>query len=136
MVWKRSKQAQEQSLPGEYVGFLDKDARLEGKLEVAGTLRIDAEVKGSIISKEVVVLGENATVEGEIQCTQLVVRGRFQGTIRAEERVEIYPGASVAGEVYTPCLVIEAGGVLDGLCHMKAAPEEAKTVTIPLRAAN
>jgi cytoskeletal protein CcmA (bactofilin family) len=39
----------------------------------------------------------------------------------------------VTGEVHSPCLVIDPGGIFDGRCHMLAS-SDAGTVTIPIRA--
>jgi len=37
--------------------------------------------------------------------------------------VEIQAKGVVTGEIHTPCLVIEPGGIFDGRCHMLAASE-------------
>ena len=52
-------------------------------------------------------------------------------TETAWDRVEILPSGVVEGEVYTPSLVIEAGGVLEGHCHMRADGKPAKAVRPP-----
>jgi cytoskeletal protein CcmA (bactofilin family) len=49
--------------------------------------------------------------------------------------VEIQPKGIVTGEIHAPCIVIEPGGIFDGQCHMLAAAESSKTLTIPIRAA-
>lgn len=99
-------------------GFLDQEVKLEGTLEVTGTFRLDGEVKGTVRSKDRLILGEKAQVEGEIECTSLSVAGKVNGNIHATNRVEILPSGLVEGEVHTPSLVIQAGGVLEGRCHM------------------
>jgi cytoskeletal protein CcmA (bactofilin family) len=50
--------------------------------------------------------------------------------------VEIQPKGVVTGEVHSPCLVIDPGGIFDGRCHMLAASDTATapSVTIPIRA--
>lgn len=124
----------EQGEAGEWIGFLDKGVKLEGTLELTGTFRIDATVKGNIISGQSLILGENAKVEGQIEGNHVVVGGRFDGVIFAKGRVEIQPKGVVTGEIHAPCLVIEAGGIFDGRCHMLASSEAAGSVTIPIRA--
>lgn len=124
----------EQGEAGEWIGFLDKGVKLEGTLELTGTFRIDATVKGNIISGQSLILGENAKVEGQIEGNHVVVGGRFDGVIFAKGRVEIQPKGVVTGEIHAPCLVIEAGGIFDGRCHMLASSEAARSVTIPIRA--
>ncbi len=120
----------------DWTGFLDKGVRLEGTLELTGTFRLDAQVKGNIISENSVILGEAARVEGQIEGNHVVIAGRFDGVIFAKGRVEIQPKGVVTGEVHTPCLVIEPGGIFDGHCHMLASSEASRPVTIPIRAIN
>jgi cytoskeletal protein CcmA (bactofilin family) len=124
----------EQGEAGEWIGFLDKGVKLEGTLELTGTFRIDAAVKGNIISGHSLILGEDAKVEGQIDGNQVVVGGRFDGVIHAKGRVEIQSKGVVTGEIHSPCLVIEAGGIFDGRCHMLTQNEAARPVTIPIRA--
>jgi cytoskeletal protein CcmA (bactofilin family) len=134
MGWKLSGRG-EQGGPAEWTGFLDKGVKLEGTLEVEGTFRIDAQVKGTIISHQTVIVGENAKVEGQIEGNQVVIAGRFDGVIFAKGRVEIQPKGVVTGEIHSPCLMIEAGGIFDGRCHMLSSKEAGEPLTIPVRAA-
>ena len=119
----------------DWIGFLDRGVLLEGTLNLSGTFRIDGNVKGTIRCEQTLVLGEKAEVEGEIEADQVSVSGRFHGTVRAKTRVEILAKGVVNGELHTPSLVIEPGGVLEGRCHMLAETESEKAVTIALRRA-
>jgi len=118
----------------EWTGFIDQGVTLEGTLTVTGTFRINGNVKGNIISEQTVILGEGAKVEGQIEGNRVVISGRFDGVIFAKGRVEIQSKGIVTGEIHTPCLLIEPGGVFDGQCHMLATSETAKPLTIPIRA--
>jgi cytoskeletal protein CcmA (bactofilin family) len=129
--WKRLKPRG--SSHGDWSGFLDKAVRFEGTIEVPGTFRLEADVRGTIISSGSLTLGEGARVDGQIQGNHVVVGGRFDGAIFAKGRVEILPKGIVTGEIHAPCVVIEAGGIFDGVCHMTAANASAKPVTIPIR---
>ncbi|HEY6240915.1 MAG TPA: polymer-forming cytoskeletal protein [Burkholderiales bacterium] len=121
---------------GEWIGFLDKGVKLEGRIELAGMFRIDCQMKGTIVSESTVMIGENARVEGEINGNQVVIAGRFEGVLTAKGRVEIQAKGIVRGEIHAPCLVIEAGGILDGRCHMTSVEEGKQSLTIPIRAAS
>lgn len=133
MAWKKSKDARAAE-SGDWCGFLDKSVRLQGTLEFPGTFRVEGEVKGTIISSQTLMLGEAARVEGQIEGNHVMISGRFDGVIFAKGRVEIHAKGTVTGEIHAPCLVIEAGGIFDGQCHMLAASETAKPLTIPIRA--
>ncbi|HXX71680.1 MAG TPA: polymer-forming cytoskeletal protein [Candidatus Acidoferrum sp.] len=117
----------------EWAGFLERGVKIEGKLEASGTFRIDSTMKGTLLSEDTLVLGEHAAISGEIHGNRVVIAGRFDGLIRAKSRVEIQPSAIVTGEIHCPCVVIEAGAIFDGHCHMPAPAETGKAVTIPIR---
>ncbi len=118
---------------GEWTGFLERGVKLEGRLESTGTFRIDSAVKGTLVSEETLILGEHATVEGEIEGNCVIIAGRFDGVIRAKGRVEIQAKAIVTGEIHAPCVLIEPGAVFDGSCHMLGSTQTSKPVTIPIR---
>ncbi len=110
----------------DWIGFLDKGVKLEGTLELAGTFRIDGEVRGTVRSKERLIVGDSGRVEGEVIASVVSVSGKVNGKVNGLTRVEILPTGSVEGEVHTPCLVIEAGGVIEGRCHMRAEAKPAR----------
>lgn len=109
----------------DWIGFLDEGVKLEGTLQLSGAFRIDGEFKGTVRSQDRLILGETAQVEGDIEGTVVSVAGRISGHIQGTDRVEILPSGVVDGEVNTPCLVIEAGGVLEGRSHMRNGKEPA-----------
>jgi cytoskeletal protein CcmA (bactofilin family) len=137
MAWKwASGSANKINHGDEWTGFLDEGVSLEGTLQLKGTFRLDGQVKGNIISEQTLILGENAKVEGQIEGNHIVIAGRFDGVIFAKGRVEIQPKGVVTGEIHSPCLVIDPGGIFDGRCHMLASSESSAAVTIPIRAAS
>jgi len=117
----------------EWTGFLERGVKVEGKLETSGTFRIDSAMKGTLVSDESLIVGEHALIEGQIIGNQVTIAGRFDGVIQAKGKVHIQPNAIVTGEIHTPCLVIEPGGVFDGNCHMLAAAEASKPIPIAIR---
>ena len=120
---------------GEWTGFLEQGVRVDGKLETQGTFRINSEMKGTLASQGTLVIGEQAAVEGEIAGNQVIVAGRFDGTLRATKKVEIQPTGIVTGDIFSPCIVIEPGAVFEGQCHILPPGEDAKILVIPMRSA-
>ena len=116
----------------DWIGFLDRGVKLEGNLDLAGAFRIDGEVKGKVHCAERLIVGENGRVEGELDSALISVAGHVQGVIIARNRIEILPSGMVEGELHTPCLIIEAGGVLEGHCHMRAEKQPAEATAKPL----
>ncbi len=136
MAWKWPSSAAKPGTSEEWTGFIDQGVNLEGTLTVTGTFRINGSVKGNIISEQTVILGDGAKVEGQIEGNRVVISGRFDGVIFAKGRVEIEAKGVVTGEVHSPCLVIDPGGIFDGRCHMLASSDAVASVTIPIRAAS
>jgi cytoskeletal protein CcmA (bactofilin family) len=99
---------------GDWTGFLEQGVKIDGRLESSGTFRLDSVMKGTLVSEETLILGSNASVEGEIIGNHVVIAGRFDGTIQAKGKVEIQPSGVVTGEIHTRCLVMEPGAVFDG----------------------
>lgn len=121
------------SASSEWAGFIDSGVLFEGKITVSGMFRIDGEVKGNIVAENGLLLGENARVEGQIDAGEVTIAGRFDGQIFAKGRVEIQPKGVVTGEIFSPCLIIQPGGILDGQCHMLTANEGQEPIAIPVR---
>jgi cytoskeletal protein CcmA (bactofilin family) len=102
----------------EVSGFLDQGTSVTGELQFSGTLRIDGEFHGSITTKDKLIVGERAQVHADIKAGEVEVYGSISGTLESNRRVEVHPSGSIKGDVRTPELVIEAGGILDGNSRM------------------
>jgi cytoskeletal protein CcmA (bactofilin family) len=118
----------------DWTGFLERGNRVEGTLEAPGTFRLDGTLKGRIVSGQLLVLGETAEVEGEIDGERVMIYGRFRGTVRASATVEIHSEAVVSGDIYTPCLLLEPGGRFDGHCYLNPAGAATDPLHVPIRA--
>ena len=104
--------------------FIGADASIDGTIDFNGTIRVDGKVKGKIVSSGgTVVVGEKASVEAELHVNVAVVMGEVNGTIHAQERIEVYPPGRVGGSIQAPVVSIEPGGIFNGSCKMKAPTE-------------
>lgn len=96
-------------------------AVLEGKLTFKGTVRIDARFTGSIVTEDVLVVGEHALIDAEIACGTIVVDGQVNGSVKATSAVEVHQRGRLLGSVETPSLQVEKGAVLQGDVRMSEA---------------
>jgi cytoskeletal protein CcmA (bactofilin family) len=117
---------------GETVSFLGEGAEIVGEISFASGLQVDGLIKGKIRSEAALVIGPAGKVDAEASVRKISIRGEFRGVIRATERVEIQKDGKVFGDIYSPCLIIEAGATFEGHCNMgerKATrPEEGTTL--------
>ena len=98
--------------------LLGAGAEFEGKLTFAGTVRIDAKFKGSIVTNDVLVVGEHARMDADITCGTVIVYGEVNGNIKAKTAVELHHPAKMRGNVESPSLSIEKGVVFQGESRM------------------
>jgi cytoskeletal protein CcmA (bactofilin family) len=106
---------------GELNGFLDRGASFSGELEFEDTLRIDGKFKGKILSKNELIVGESAQIDGEIHVGRIAISGTVTGKIKADQRIEIHKAGRVFCDLDTPALIIEEGATFEGNCVMEPA---------------
>ena len=103
---------------GDLNGFLDRGSQFRGELEFEDTMRIDGRFNGKIVSKNELIVGESATIEGDIHVGRIAISGTVIGKIVAQQRVEIHRNGRVYSDIDTPALVIEEGAIFQGNCTM------------------
>ena len=113
--------------------FIGADASIDGTIEFKGTIRVDGRVKGNISSNGgTVVIGEKGVVNAEISVNVAVVMGEVNGSVDAKERIEVYPPGRLGGDIQSPIVSIEPGGIFNGNCVMKPSSEPvAKSSVFP-----
>ncbi|HVN75804.1 MAG TPA: polymer-forming cytoskeletal protein [Thermoanaerobaculaceae bacterium] len=99
-------------------GFLDQGCTIEGDVVFSDLLRVHGQVNGKVSSEHELLVGEGGVVEGEITVGRLVVAGTVRGVIRVAERLVIHATGKVFAEIFAPLLVVDEGGVLEGVVHM------------------
>jgi cytoskeletal protein CcmA (bactofilin family) len=91
---------------------------IEGDVHFKGGLRIDGHVKGSVIADEdeasMLVVSEQAKVEGEVRVAYLVVNGEIVGSVHSSELLELQPKARITGDVNYRALEMHGGAVVSG----------------------
>lgn len=108
-------------------GLLDKGCSFEGKLTFDGVVQINGDFKGDIFSDGTLIIGRDARVIANILVDTLIIDGKVEGVAEAKSKVEIHSVAQFLGEVITPRLSVEEGGILQGTSRMQPM-EHARTV--------
>ncbi len=90
------------------------DLRIVGDLNSEGEIHVDGFIDGDIRTK-VLLIGESATVKGEIVGDTVRIYGKVNGQIKARA-VTLAKSAHVVGNILHENLSIEEGAFLDGHC--------------------
>jgi cytoskeletal protein CcmA (bactofilin family) len=102
----------------EIVSLLGEGAEFNGEISFTNGLRVDGVVKGKVRSEAALVVGRAGKMEAEVNVKKISISGEFHGVIHASDRVEIYKDGKVYGDIFSPCLIIEAGAIFEGRCNM------------------
>jgi cytoskeletal protein CcmA (bactofilin family) len=117
--------ARREGLVGEITTLLGRGATFEGKLTFEGTVRVDGKLKGEVFSDDVLVVGEGALVEAEIDVGEIIIQGTVVGNIHAKRAIEIHAPGRVKGDLHTPSLQIDKGVVFEGRSFMEGLAAQA-----------
>jgi len=104
--------------PGTIDCLIGAGTAIRGDVRFRGGLRVDGEVLGSVIAEDgeqsMLVLSENARIEGAVRAAHLVVNGTIVGPVQADQLLELQPKAKVSGEIRYRAIEMHHGAVLDG----------------------
>lgn len=101
--------------------FLDQGTVFEGKIAFSGAVRIDGHFKGEAAAEGTLIVGENGTVEADLELRSLIVHGHFKGTVKAKERVEVSATGRIEGDVDAPNFAVAEGAQIEGNVRMGEA---------------
>ena len=114
---------------GDLNALLGRGSEFEGKLTFEGTVRIDGKFTGTIVTNDVLVIGEGAKVNAEISCGTVIVHGEINGNVKAKTAVELHHPARMRGNIETPSLMVEKGVIFEGQTKMEGVEKAAAKST-------
>jgi cytoskeletal protein CcmA (bactofilin family) len=100
--------------------IISADMTMRGNLSSAGEVQLDGALEGDIKASTLIV-GEKASVKGEIICESVTVRGRVEGGIRAKQ-VALAATAHINGDILHSSLSVESGAHFEGNCRHSEDP--------------
>ena len=103
----------------EISAYLGKETLFEGKMTFEGVFRLDGKFEGEIFESGTLIVGETAIIKGKIGIDTIIINGLVEGDVYAKARVEIHSTGKVYGNLFTPILTINEGGIFEGHCKME-----------------
>ncbi|MDR2897273.1 MAG: polymer-forming cytoskeletal protein [Spirochaetaceae bacterium] len=102
----------------------DFDTVLAPDIDFSGTIMfsepfmIKGIVTGSIKATSDLLIDENALVKADISARQVVIKGKVEGNVSAEQLVHVLASGSLTGDITAPEVVLESGCFFSGACSM------------------
>jgi cytoskeletal protein CcmA (bactofilin family) len=100
--------------------IISADMAIRGNVNSSGEVQLDGTLDGDIKAVSLIV-GEKASVKGEIACDSVTVRGRVEGGIRARQ-VSLAATAHIVGDILHSSLSVESGAHFEGNCRHSDDP--------------
>jgi cytoskeletal protein CcmA (bactofilin family) len=119
------------------LSFLGPSLEIKGKVSGEEDLQIDGKVEGPIaLQGQKLIAGRSCQLHSEIAAREVVVYGKVQGNVRAQDRVEIKKDGSVLGDITTARISIEDGAYFKGRIEIERskapAAEESESEFVPV----
>ena len=107
------------------LNLIGKGTRIDGDIYTDSNIRIDGSVKGKVICKNTLTVGENGEIKGEVEAANAIIGGKIEGKLSVKEKLVLESKSSFIGELKARRLIVDEGAVFDGTSTMGS--REAKT---------
>ncbi|MGH9493559.1 MAG: bactofilin family protein [Candidatus Sulfotelmatobacter sp.] len=105
---------------------IGKSVVVKGELTGSEDLYVDGQIEGSIALKDnSLTVGPHGQVKASVEAKSVVVQGKLEGNIKANERVELRKSAVVTGDITTQRIAIEEGAYLKGKVDIQGKADKA-----------
>lgn len=99
---------------------LSSDLHIKGNVKTTGDIQVEGQVDGDIRA-HMLIVGEGATVKGEVMADDVVVNGRVIGRVRGL-KVRLTSTARVEGDIIHKTIAIESGAHFEGSVQRQDDP--------------
>ena len=99
------------------------DTKITGDIDFSGGLLVDGKIIGNVTANEddtaMITINKHGLVQGEIQIPNVIVNGLVEGSIYANNHVELAKNARIHGNVYYNLIEMAIGAEVNGkLVHV------------------
>lgn len=120
--------------PKPAASVLSSDLTITGNVRSSGDIQVEGIVEGDVRAQTLIV-GESATVKGEVVAEEVVVHGRVVGRLRGL-KVRLSSSARCEGDIVHKTIAIESGAHFEGSVQRQDDPlGKGKDQPVPPRVA-
>ena len=109
-------------------GIIFEEALLKG----TGVIRIDGDFHGTMHLDGHIILGETGMLGGDIHAKSALFAGKYEGNLHIKDTLHITSTAVLSGRIETGEIVIDAGGVLNGICNVTKNQKAETIAAVPI----
>src|SRR5215469_7487552 len=101
-MWAMKERNPEADELNENFTLLGRGVDFKGIVSFDGTVRVDGRVEGEIRTTGTLIVGEHAVIKGIVSAGVLMNSGKINGTITANEKIQILKPGILVGDIRTP----------------------------------
>ncbi|WP_424245777.1 cytoskeletal protein CcmA (bactofilin family) [Elusimicrobium posterum] len=109
---------------GEHISVISAECNFQGVLNVQGSLRVDGKLEGSVDNARHIVVGEHGIVKGDLSAKTVILSGRVEGNVCAEN-LEVLSTSQIVGDIRAQKILVEEGATLEGKIFVSPVAQEA-----------
>ena len=91
---------------------------IKGEIISPNDIRIDCVFEGTLKVKGKVVVGNTATIKGDIICDNCDIFGKLDGNVYVKDTLGLKDGCVVNGNLHIRRISVELGSTFNGNCRM------------------
>ncbi|MCM1174947.1 MAG: polymer-forming cytoskeletal protein [Blautia sp.] len=99
-------------------------AVFDGNLDAPESVRVDGTINGNCICKELLIVGVEGKINGDIVSQNVVISGKIEGDIVAHGKLELHSTGKLVGNITARSLVVDEDASFDGRCTMTTGAAE------------
>jgi len=95
--------------------FIGIDTILEGKITLAGVVRLAGKITGEVhlLPDSVLIIEQSGEIKGKLFCFDVEIYGKFEGDLQSHNKLTVYPTAHVLGKIQSQNMVIFPGASVE-----------------------
>ena len=121
----------QEARPAKHSSSLNPHLHFEGNLKFSGTLLLDCDFRGTVVTDDTLVVGVSANVHAEVTAGVVEISGKVHGNVKATTSVKIFSGGEVHGNIETPTISMEEGVIFEGNCTRPGSRSQPDPVVQP-----
>ncbi len=98
-------------------------AVFDGHFDTPESVRVDGTINGNCTCKELLIVGVDGKIKGDIKSQNVIISGKVEGDIIADGKLELLSTGKLVGNITARSLVVDEDACFDGRCTMTNGAE-------------
>jgi len=98
--------------------LIGKNTEIDGNIRCYNAIRIDGILNGLVESDDDILIGETATISGNITGNSVYISGTIEGNVYAKSSIRLFSTSRICGDIQSSSIITDEGAVINGKCNI------------------